>query len=114
MTLITMISTATPKVTPSTEISVITETKVLLGRKYLTASSSSNGSRDMCRKLNGPLHGVNGCKSAHSAREFPLVIDGNLFGTIQQFGRSYLPAGPANPNAVRAPWGCDDGHGAVL
>ena len=47
MTLMTMISTATPKVTPSTEIKVMTETNVLLGRRYRSASSSSNGSRDM-------------------------------------------------------------------
>jgi hypothetical protein len=33
MTLITMISTATPSSTPITEISVITETNVRLGRK---------------------------------------------------------------------------------
>ena len=47
MTLMTMISTATPSVTPSTEIKVMTETKVLLGRRYRSASSSSNGNRDM-------------------------------------------------------------------
>ena len=67
MTLMTMIKTATPKVTPSTEISVITETKVLLGRKYLTASSSSNGSRDMRRTLNGSLGGVNELNCARKA-----------------------------------------------
>jgi hypothetical protein len=51
MTLITMIRTATPKVTPRTDISVITETKVRFGRKYRKASSNSNGNRDMGRKL---------------------------------------------------------------
>ena len=48
-----MISTATPKVTPTTEIKVITETNVLLGRRYLNARSNSNGSPDMCAKLTG-------------------------------------------------------------
>src|ERR1041385_390252 len=48
MTLMTMMSTATPSETPSTEINVITETNVLLGRRYRIASSSSNGRRDMC------------------------------------------------------------------
>src|SRR2546428_12874033 len=47
MTLMTMISTATPKVTPSTEIKVMTETNVLLGRRYRNASSSSKGRPDM-------------------------------------------------------------------
>ena len=51
MTLMTMISTATPSVTPSTEIKVITETNVLLGRRYRSASSSSNGNPDMRPKL---------------------------------------------------------------
>ena len=51
MTLMTMISTATPSVTPSTEIKVMTETNVLLGRRYRSASSSSNGNRDMRAKL---------------------------------------------------------------
>src|SRR6266478_6468716 len=46
----TIISTATPSATPSTEINVITETNVLLGRRYRSASSSSNGKRDMRRK----------------------------------------------------------------
>jgi hypothetical protein len=47
MTLMTMISTATPKVTPNTEIKVMTETNVRLGRKYRNASNNSNGKRDM-------------------------------------------------------------------
>src|SRR5258708_10863790 len=47
MTLMTMMSTATPKVTPSAEIRVITETNVRLGRRYRSASSSSNGNRDI-------------------------------------------------------------------
>src|ERR1035438_6699703 len=59
MTLMTMISTATPSVTPSTEIEVMTETKVLLGRRYRSASSSSNGNRDMRAKLNAPTRRVN-------------------------------------------------------
>ena len=59
MTLMTMISTATPKVTPTMEISVITETTVRLGRKYRSASSSSNGSPDMCAKLTGGRLRVN-------------------------------------------------------
>ncbi len=60
MTLMTMISTATPSVTPSTEINVITETKVLLGRRYRSANRSSNGNRDMGAKLDGPARSVNG------------------------------------------------------
>ncbi len=64
MTLMTMISTATPSVTPSTEIKVITETKVLLGRRYRSASSSSNGNRDMGAKLNGIKRRVNESRSA--------------------------------------------------
>src|ERR1035437_3784753 len=63
MTLMTMISTATPSVTPSTEIRVITETKVLLGRRYRSASSSSNGNRDMRAKLIGPRGRVNVSRS---------------------------------------------------
>src|SRR6266404_4492758 len=59
MTLMTMISTATPKVTPSTEIKVMTETKVLLGRRYRIASSSSNGNPDMRGKLVGTGQDVN-------------------------------------------------------
>jgi hypothetical protein len=55
----TIMSTATPKVTPSTEIKVMTETNVLLGRRYRKASSSSNGSRDMGGKLNGGAIAVN-------------------------------------------------------
>jgi hypothetical protein len=46
-------------VTPSTEINVMTETKVLLGRRYRSASSSSNGNRDMRAKLDAPAHRVN-------------------------------------------------------
>src|SRR5437667_4569413 len=53
MTLMTMISTATPRVTPSTEIKVMTETNVLLGRRYRKARSSSNGSRDMGPQAKG-------------------------------------------------------------
>jgi hypothetical protein len=37
--------TATPKVTPMVEITVITETKVRFGFKYRRLSSSSKGSR---------------------------------------------------------------------
>ena len=67
MTLMTMISTATPSVTPSTEIKVMTETKVLLGRRYRSASSSSNGNRDMRAKLNGPKRRVNESRRAFAA-----------------------------------------------
>src|SRR5258706_16412490 len=59
MTLMTMMSTATPRVTPSTEIKVMTETNVLLGRRYRSASSSSNGKRDMGGKLKGERTRVN-------------------------------------------------------
>ena len=59
MTLMTMISTATPKVTPKTEIKVMTETNVLLGRRYRNASSSSNGKPDMGGKVRGPKLRVN-------------------------------------------------------
>ena len=47
MTLMTMIMTATPSITPTTEMRVITETNVRLGRKYRNASSSSKGNPDM-------------------------------------------------------------------
>ena len=47
MTLMTMMRTATPSMTPRTEISVMIETKVRLGRKYRSASNNSNGKRDM-------------------------------------------------------------------
>ena len=74
MTLITMINTATPKVTPSTEIKVITETKVLLGRRYRSASSSSNGSPDMRRNVNRAPRSVNANAGMpfHSDLDFPL------------------------------------------
>jgi tetratricopeptide (TPR) repeat protein len=42
-----MINTATPSVTPRTEIKVMIETNVRLGRKYRSAKSNSNGKRDM-------------------------------------------------------------------
>ena len=51
--------TATHSVTPSTEIRVMTETKVLLGRRYRSASSSSKGNPDMRAKLDGARPGVN-------------------------------------------------------
>ena len=67
ITLMTMISTATPSATPMTEIKVMTETNVRLGRRYRSASSSSNGNRDMAAaKLNSPPASVN-------ARAFPLA-----------------------------------------
>ena len=44
MTLMTMISTATPSVTPMMEIRVMADTNVRLGRKYRSARASSNGS----------------------------------------------------------------------
>jgi hypothetical protein len=47
ITLMTMMSTATPSMTPTMEINVITETNVLLGRRYLSASSNSKGKRDI-------------------------------------------------------------------
>ena len=68
MTLMTMISTATPSVTPSTEINVITETNVLLGRRYRSASSSSNGNPDMRAKLDGPPRSVNQSRNFASRR----------------------------------------------
>ena len=71
MTLMTMISTATPSVTPSTEIKVMTETKVLLGRRYRSASSSSNGNRDMQAKLDAAPPYVNESRSA--MRPSPLT-----------------------------------------
>ncbi len=61
MTLITIMSTATPSVTPSTEIKVITETNVLLGRRYRSASSNSNGNPDMRGKLSAAASPVNAC-----------------------------------------------------
>src|SRR5439155_24289010 len=64
MTLITMMSTATPNETPSTEINVMTETNVLLGRRYRSASSSSNGRRDMCGQAK---HACNGCQRTRDA-----------------------------------------------
>src|SRR5204862_6599555 len=73
MTLMTMISTATPKVTPSTEIKVMTETKVLLGRRYRSASSSSNGNPDMRGKLVGTRWDVNalGAGTTHARYLLP-------------------------------------------
>src|SRR2546422_11742579 len=59
MTLMTMISTATPSETPSTEIKVMNETNVLLGRRYRSASSSSNGKPDMGRRLDSLAASVN-------------------------------------------------------
>jgi hypothetical protein len=47
MTLMTMMSTATPNMTPMTEIKVMIETNVRLGRRYRRANSNSNGKRDM-------------------------------------------------------------------
>ncbi len=47
ITLMTMMSTATPSVTPRTEIKVMIETNVRLGRRYRNASNNSNGKRDM-------------------------------------------------------------------
>ena len=73
MTLMTMISTATPSVTPSTEIEVMTETKVLLGRRYRSASSSSNGNRDMGAKLNARTGGVKASWGRIGARESPSI-----------------------------------------
>ncbi len=63
-----MISTATPKETPSTDIRVITETNVLLGRKYRIASSTSNGNGDIVgRTLNARVLGVNPCRKQKPA-----------------------------------------------
>src|SRR5207245_2122493 len=44
---------------PTTEIKVMTETNVLLGRRYRNASSSSNGKPDMGGKLWDRRRGVN-------------------------------------------------------
>src|SRR6266478_1832522 len=72
MTLITIMSTATPRVTPSTEIKVITETNVLLGRRYRSASSNSNGNPDMRGKLSAAASPVNARMSRLDiARIFP-------------------------------------------
>ena len=59
MTLMTIMSTATPRETPSTEISVMTETNVLLGRRYRNASIISKGNPDMSGRLKAPSRGVN-------------------------------------------------------
>src|SRR5438105_9619358 len=66
MTLMTMISTATPKVTPTTEIKVMTETNVRLGRRYRKASNSSKGRPDMRRQAKGR---EGGCQRAEDAEE---------------------------------------------
>ncbi|GDY22981.1 hypothetical protein LBMAG56_43280 [Verrucomicrobiota bacterium] len=42
-----MISTATPSVTPTTEINEITDTNVRFGRKYRRDKESSKGNRDI-------------------------------------------------------------------
>ena len=47
----TMMSTATPNITPTTEMSVMKETEVRLGRKYRSASANSNGSHFIAAKL---------------------------------------------------------------
>src|ERR1019366_2463270 len=73
MTLMTMISTATPSVTPSTEIKVITETNVLLGRRYRSASSSSNGNPDMRPNLDGGPRPVNQSRN-HGCLQFFIPV----------------------------------------
>src|SRR6266542_6660073 len=59
ITLMTMMSTATPSMTPITEIKVMTETNVRLGRKYRRARNNSNGSLDIARRLDGGGGSVN-------------------------------------------------------
>src|SRR5262245_46609079 len=76
MTLMTIISTATPKETPSTEIKVMTETNVLLGRRYRSASSSSNGSRDIEPEARG-----DGLRCQRSL--IPSRIDGDISGAVE-------------------------------
>ena len=44
-----MISTATPNITPITEMSVMKETAVRLGRKYRSANANSNGNQFTAR-----------------------------------------------------------------
>src|SRR5690242_13732924 len=51
MTLITTMRTATPSMTPTIEMRVMTETNVRLGRKYRSARNNSNGSRDIRQRL---------------------------------------------------------------
>jgi hypothetical protein len=62
MTLITTIKTATPSITPITQIAVMIDTNVRLGRKYRSASINSKGNLDMGRKTTGDFtrshHGV--------------------------------------------------------
>src|SRR3989442_1606988 len=84
MTLMTMISTATPKVTPSTEIKVMTETKVLLGRRYRSASSSSNGNPDMRGKLVGTRWDVNALGAGTRHARYPLPPPAGLLSELRQ------------------------------
>jgi hypothetical protein len=61
-----MINTATPSVTPRTEISVMTDTKERFGRRYRNASNSSKGKRD----IRGSLGNRNtACQRTHGITE---------------------------------------------